>query len=212
MSEKSILDEIKEVQIAIALISFGARMQVLENETSLSRRRLLKLYKELRGCPPPKGMLPFSEDWFMAWEQNIHSSMFYNIYLYIRKTENCRPIETMVKAYRLYLEQCPITIGDKPVLGLTRAWTLLRFVDCGMVGHTECKVCNGRFVVTTEHAKNPFTCSLCNPPSRAVKKSKALDVKSRAPVAPDNKQILYMHKSNNLAPLGEAPFHIAIPS
>ncbi|WP_433637288.1 flagellar transcriptional regulator FlhC [Kluyvera georgiana] len=176
MSEKSILEEIKEVQIAMALISFGARMQVLESETSLSRRRLLKLYKELRGCPPPKGMLPFSEDWFMAWEQNIHSSMFYNIHLYIQKTENCRPIEATVKAYRLYLEQCPIAPGDKPVLGLTRAWTLLRFIDCGMIEHTECSVCGGRFVVTTEHAKNPFTCSLCCPPSRAIKKSKALDI------------------------------------
>lgn len=175
MSEKSILNEIKEVQLAMELISFGARMQVLESETSLSRRRLLKLYKELRGCPPPKGMLPFSEDWFMAREQNIHSSMFYNIYRYIQKTEECRPIETTVKAYRLYLEQCPISPDDKPVLGLTRARTLLRFIDCGMIIQTECSVCEGSFVVTTEHSKKPFTCSLCCPPSRAVKKTKAIN-------------------------------------
>ncbi|WP_058913556.1 flagellar transcriptional regulator FlhC [Entomohabitans teleogrylli] len=178
MSEKSILEEIKEVQIAMALISFGARMQVLESETSLSRRRLLKLYKELRGCPPPKGMLPFSEDWFMAWEQNIHSSMFYNIHLYIQKTENCRPIEATVKAYRLYLEQCPVVPGAKPVLGLTRAWTLLRFIDCGMIEHTECSNCGGGFVVTAQHARQPFTCSLCCPPSRAMKKNKLYDIQA----------------------------------
>ena len=170
MTDKSILEEIKEAQIAMELISFGARMQVLESETSLSRRRLLKLYKELRGCPPPKGMLPFSEDWFMSWEQNIHSSMFYNIFLYLSKTEVCRPVEAMVKAYRLYLEQCPMLLDEKPVLGLTRAWTLLRFVDCGMIQHTECCVCQGRFVASTEQAKKPFTCSLCSPPSRAKKK------------------------------------------
>ena len=70
--------------MAMELISFGARMQVLESEISLSRRRLLRLYKELRGCPPPKGMLPFSAEWFMSREQNIHSSMFYNIYLFIK--------------------------------------------------------------------------------------------------------------------------------
>lgn len=52
--EKSLLQEIDEVNIAMGLISLGARMQVLESETSLSRRRLLRLYKELRGCPPPK--------------------------------------------------------------------------------------------------------------------------------------------------------------
>lgn len=176
MSEKSLLDEIKEIQIAMELISFGARMQMLESETSLSRRRLLRLYKELRGCPPPKGMLPFSEDWFMAWEQNIHSSMFYNIYLYLQKTENCRPIEATVKAYRLYLEQCPMPPDEKPVLGLTRAWTLLRFIDCGMIEQTQCAICGGGFVVTTEHVRHSFTCSLCCPPSRAVKKCKVSDL------------------------------------
>lgn len=171
MNEKSILDEIKDIRIAVELISFGARIQVLESETNLSRRRLLKLYKELRGCPPPRGMLPFSADWFLAWEQNIHSSMFYNIYLYFQRTEKCRPIEATIKAYRLYLEQCPILPGAKPVLGLTRAWTLLRFIDCGMIVHTECRACKGGFVTTAQSAKDPFTCSLCSPPSRANKKT-----------------------------------------
>ncbi|UVC29974.1 flagellar transcriptional regulator FlhC [Pantoea sp. SOD02] len=168
---KSLLEEIHDVNIAMGLISLGARMQVLESETSLSRRRLLRLYKELRGCPPPKGMLPFSEDWFMSWEQNIHSSMFYNIYLYLKSTEKGRSIETLIKTYRLYLEQCCSNSDDKPVLGLTRAWTLLRFIDCGIISRKACSVCQGGFVVTTEFIKNPFTCSLCSPPSRAFKKS-----------------------------------------
>lgn len=173
--EKSILHDVREVHIAMELISLGARMQVLESETSLSRRKLLKLYKELRGCPPPKGMLPFSEDWFMVWEQNIHSSLFYNIYLYIQKTERCRPIEATLKAYRLYLEQCPTILGDKQVLGMTRAWTLLRFIDCGIIKHKECSLCSGGYVITAENAKKPFVCSLCHPPSRAIKKYQVSD-------------------------------------
>ncbi|WP_227118870.1 flagellar transcriptional regulator FlhC [Erwinia amylovora] len=147
MSDKSLLNEINEVNIAMELINLGARMQVLESETSISRRRLLRLYKELRGCPPPKGMLPFSEDWFMSWEQNIHSSMFYNIYLYLQKAEKGRPIKTLMKAYRLYLEQCYPRSSEKPVLGLTRAWTLLRFVGCGIISQKSCAVCKGGFVL-----------------------------------------------------------------
>ncbi|WP_407084591.1 flagellar transcriptional regulator FlhC [Pluralibacter gergoviae] len=172
MTEKSILQEVREVQIAMDLINFGARMQMLESTTNLSRRRLLRLYKELRGCPPPKGMLPFSEDWFMAWERNIHASMFYIIYLYLQRTESSRPIEATIKAYRLYLEQCPVYEGEAPVLGLTRAWTLLRFIDCGIIEQTECCICGGSFVVTSEHSRSAFTCSLCSPPSRAIKKNK----------------------------------------
>ncbi|TKV07882.1 flagellar transcriptional regulator FlhC [Citrobacter sp. wls619] len=176
MCDKSLLQEIEEVNIAMGLIKLGARMQVLESETSLSRRRLLRLYKEIRGCPPPKGMLPFSEDWFMSWEQNIHSSMFYNIYLYLQKTAPGRSIEILMKTYKLYLEQCDSCCDDKPVLGLTRAWTLLRFINCGIISRKPCGVCGGGFIVTTEVIKKPFTCSLCNPPSRALKKSQVNNV------------------------------------
>lgn len=85
LHEKSIMSEIKDAQISMELINFSARMQVLESETNLSRRRLLKLYKELKGDSPPKGMLPFSAGWYMSWEQNIHSSIFYNIYRYLQR-------------------------------------------------------------------------------------------------------------------------------
>ncbi|HBZ14825.1 flagellar transcriptional regulator FlhC [Pantoea sp. NPDC088449] len=186
MCEKSLLQEVHEVNIAMELITLGARMQILETETSLSRRRLLRLYKELRGCPPPKGMLPFSEDWFMSWEQNIHSSMFYNIYLYLKSTEKAPSIQTLMKTYRLYLEQCPSREGDKPVLGLTRAWTLLRFIDCGIISRKACSVCQGGFIVTTEFIKNPFTCSLCSPPSRAFKKSQVNFASESSPLAASN--------------------------
>ena len=74
MSEKSIVQEARDIQLAMELITLGARLQMLESETQLSRGRLIKLYKELRGSPPPKGMLPFSTDWFMTWEQNVHAS------------------------------------------------------------------------------------------------------------------------------------------
>jgi len=67
MSKKSLLTEMRDTQVAIELIELGARPQVLESETTLSRERLLKLYKEVKGVSPPKGMLPFSTDWFLTW-------------------------------------------------------------------------------------------------------------------------------------------------
>ena len=83
MLKKSVVSEARDIQLAIELIRLGARLQLLEAEISLSRERLLKLYKELRGVSPPKGMLPFSADWFITWRPNIHSSLFVNIYRYL---------------------------------------------------------------------------------------------------------------------------------
>nr|WP_255873191.1 FlhC family transcriptional regulator [Microbulbifer elongatus] len=89
MTEKSLLNEMQQVQLAIELIELNARLQVLESETDLSRGRLIRLYKEVRGMSPPKGMLPFSTDWFTTWMPNIHSSLFYGIYLRLTQEQGC---------------------------------------------------------------------------------------------------------------------------
>ena len=75
MRNKSVISEARDIRLAVELIELGARRQMLEVETNLSRERLLKLYKEVRGESPPKGMLPFSTDWFMTWQPNIHASI-----------------------------------------------------------------------------------------------------------------------------------------
>ena len=45
MRNKSVIIEAKDIGLAIELIELGARLQLLEAETNLSRERLLKLYK-----------------------------------------------------------------------------------------------------------------------------------------------------------------------
>ena len=50
---KSILTESRDIERAVALIQLGARLQVLEYETSLSYERLLRLYKEVVGPEEP---------------------------------------------------------------------------------------------------------------------------------------------------------------
>ena len=49
MKNKSIVSEGREIALAVNLIQLGARLQLLEAETHLSRERLLKLYKEVKG-------------------------------------------------------------------------------------------------------------------------------------------------------------------
>src|SRR5574340_1011122 len=104
MRNKSMLSEARQIQLASELVRLGARLQLLETETSLSRERLLKLYKEIKGVSPPKGMLPFSVDWFLSWQANIHSSLFADIYHYLLAHTECRGIDAVVKGYKLYLE------------------------------------------------------------------------------------------------------------
>lgn len=165
---KSVLREAREIHLAIDLIKLGARLQFLEAETSLSRDRLIKLYKEIRGVSPPKGLLPFSTDWFMTWMSNIHSSMFYNIYRFMVTQGGCTRIDAVIKSYRLYCEQVERQ-GTEVVLDFTRAWTLVRFFDSDMLQLSTCTRCTGQFVAHAHDPQSNYVCVLCRPPSRAGK-------------------------------------------
>ena len=96
MAKKSVVGEARQIHMAIELINLGARLQVLEAETTLSRERLLRLYKEVKGVSPPKGMLPFSTDWFITWQPNIHSSLFVEIYRYLQMHSQVDGIEATI--------------------------------------------------------------------------------------------------------------------
>ncbi len=173
MAKKSVVSEAQEIQLAIELIQLGARLQLLETEVSLSRERLLNLYKELKGVSPPKGMLPFSTDWFITWQPNIHSSLFINIHAFLVEHAGASGIEAVMKAYKLYLEQMPPEAGEEPLLSLTRAWTLVRFFNSNMLAMAPCKKCTGKFVVNTFDLNADYVCGLCHMPSRAGKTKKA---------------------------------------
>lgn len=166
--KKSLLTENRELHRAIELVRLGARLQVLESETHLSRERLLRLYKEVAGKSPPKGMLPFSTDWFMTWQPAIHSSLFFNVYSALLKASEIEPIDALIGAYKLYLEHLQ-TCGLPQVLSITRAWRLIKFFEAGMLDSSDCIQCGGRFITHKFDLKSAFVCGLCDMPARAGK-------------------------------------------
>ncbi|MCI4431790.1 MAG: flagellar transcriptional regulator FlhC [Burkholderiales bacterium] len=168
MRNKSILIEATQIQRAVTLINLGARLQVLESETDLSYERLLRLYKEVAGKSPSKGQLPFSTDWFMTWQPNIHATLFLNIHEYLNKVAEIEEIDAVIKAYQLYREQTRAQ-GLEELLSVTRAWRLVKFVDTGMLTLTKCSKCAGKFVTHPHEIAKHYVCGLCRPPARAGK-------------------------------------------
>ncbi|HEY9280606.1 MAG TPA: flagellar transcriptional regulator FlhC [Eoetvoesiella sp.] len=173
MASKSVAKEASEIMLASEMIRLGARLQVLQAETSLSYDRLARLYREVKGCSPPKGMLPFSVDWFMTWLPNIHSSVFHSIYQFMDTRSPAKKSQALVEAYRLYLEQASTGRADEPfgepVLSFTRAWMLIRFFDSNMVQLSYCERCKGGFVAHAHDPQKGFVCAICRPPPRAGK-------------------------------------------
>ena len=169
---KSLLKESRQIERAISLIHLGARLQVLESETDLSYERLLRLYKEVAGKSPSKGQLPFSTDWFLTWQPNIHASLFMNLHEYLSKTSAMEDVDTMIKAFKLYTEQVE-ALGMEPQLSITRAWRLTKFVDNHMLTMTRCSKCGGHFVTEPYENAKHYVCGLCEPPARAGRSTAA---------------------------------------
>lgn len=180
MATRTVAGEAQQVRIAIELIEMGARLQLLQEETSLNRERLLRLYKEIKGESPSRGMLPYSTDWFMGWQPNIHSSLFMGIYEFLLKHAGIDGIQGLISAYRLYLDQIQWIESElsrkqsnEPVLSITRAWSLIRFFRAEMLQLVVCKECGGRFVAHTNDLHDNYVCGICHPPARAGKTSAA---------------------------------------
>lgn len=171
-AQKSVAKEAEDILLATDMIVLGARLQVLQAETSLSYDRLARLYREIKGCSPPKGMLPFSVDWFMTWLPNIHSSVFYNVYRFMDSHTPSKKVRALVEAYRVYLEQASVGRAEpdaEPVLSFTRAWMLIRFFDSNLLQVSACERCNGEFVAHAHDPQKGFVCAICRPPPRAGK-------------------------------------------
>ncbi len=134
----------------------------------MSRDRLTRLYKEIRGTSPPKGLLPFAENWFLTWRPNAHSSLFLSVYDFLDEHAGLRGIRQVISAYRLYLEQVSL-MDEGGMPSNQRPWTLVRFRQSGILSLATCGCCGGRYVRHAYDLNSGFSCGLCAPPARASK-------------------------------------------
>jgi flagellar transcriptional activator FlhC len=180
MASKTVIGEARQVKVAIDLIEMGARLQLLQEETSLSRERLLRLYKEIKNESPSKGMLPYSTDWFMSWQPNIHSSLFMDIHQFLVKHAGIDDVHALITAYRLYLDHVKSIESTEPVLSITRAWSLIRFFRAGMMQFVSCQECGGHFVTHAGDLHANYVCGICHAPARAGKTNAARKIQNSA--------------------------------
>ncbi|MFA5702065.1 MAG: flagellar transcriptional regulator FlhC [Advenella sp.] len=170
---KSVLKDGMDISLASQMIQLGARLQVLEAETDLSSDRLSRLYHEIHHRSPPKGMLPYSTDWFMSFYQNIHATLFYSIYFNLVSHTETQGVQAVIDAYTLYLEHDEVKRAwdeqsNEPVLSFTRAWMLVRFFKSDLMQMSTCSQCNTAFVTHKHELENGFVCVMCKPPARIV--------------------------------------------
>lgn len=162
----SVTDDLSQISMAADLIKHQPRLQMLTELTNLSRDRLLNLYKEINNASPTKGQLPFSTDYFLVWNGNVHASLFYNRYLWFKSNSSLPMGAMLAKAYSYYKDE--LAAMQIPIeLSITRAWMLVKYFDAGMLTLTPCVQCGGHFVTDTYDLQAGYCCGFCKKPPRA---------------------------------------------
>ena len=152
--------------IALQLMELKAPINVIASETGLGQPLLRRMYQEHIGHSPPRGILPFSVDWFLKWRPNLHASLFANLYLDLAHSGLTRT-ERLIAAYQRYLSELECFDDPKPLLSVARAWILLRFCRQTMLQLTPCCQCSGHYISSGYQPASSFFCGLCHVPSHA---------------------------------------------
>ena len=166
----SILKEIRDLQLSVDLMKLGARIQMIESLVNISYLRLCRLYNEVCGKSPPKGMFPYSPDWFMLWRPRIHSSLWMNIFERLKGDDD--ETSKLIRAHKMYLRHCAKHEAT-PILSITRAWIMLALFRDRTFELKACNECGNRTLVYRMDLNDGFVCGVCKPPSRAGMKRKA---------------------------------------
>ena len=161
---QSVSQEADDILLASSMISLGARLRVLEAETSLSHDRLARLYREYAAARLP-GHAAFlgglvhdlaAEYPFLAVLQRL----FLPERAHHQQGASARSSPP-------YLENSGVDSAESaPVLSFTRAWMLVRFFDGGMLQLSACRQCGGHFIAHAHDPQSDFVCAICRPPPR----------------------------------------------
>lgn len=164
LAQENLVDQTSRTLQAIELLKLGAKPQFVSAETGININRAHKLFRDVNGYPPRKGQSPFSADCFVSIKKlNIDASLFINIHRNITSNSQITPIDALVKSYKLYLEHVYLRGDTYRELSFTRAWTLLRLIDAGMLDLVKCTKCGGKFVALPSVRNNKFLCVFCRP-------------------------------------------------
>lgn len=163
LAKENLVDQTNRTLQAIELIKLGAKPRFVSDQTGININRTHKLFRDVNGYPARKGQSPFSADFFVTNKKlNIDASLFINIHLNIASHSQITPIDAMIKSYKLYIEHVHLRDTHRE-LSFTRAWTLLRMVDAGMLCLARCIRCGGKFVALPSVIISRFQCVFCRP-------------------------------------------------
>jgi flagellar transcriptional activator FlhC len=161
-TKRDLSGEIARYQQARRLFEHGARVPVVFEMTRLSSWFLRKLSREISGVGPRKGQMPNSDAWYVRSRNNLQVSLFMAHYRAIKDSlrDSGDACDLLISAYEQYLRVVH-SAQLRPVLGIDRAWWLLKSMQIRNLKLVACVTCGGDYVAYYGDLAKGYVCASC---------------------------------------------------
>ena len=161
-TKRDLSGEIARYQQARRLFEHGARVPVVFEMTRLSSWFLRKLSREISGVSPRKGQMPNSDAWYVRSRNNLQVSLFMANYRAIKDSPGVSgdACDLLISAYQEYLRVVN-SAQIRPVLGIDRAWWLLKSMQIRNLKLVACVTCGGDYVAYYGDLAKGYVCASC---------------------------------------------------
>jgi len=158
--ETDILGLTKKLALAQGIIEKGGRTSIVRAVCQISKVSALQLHKEIFGCGPSAGLLPYDPDWITKSPENcLHASIYYNIFQKLSVNTTACKGEIFLSSYTLY-EQ---TLMNLPAtLNINRAWNIGQQISMAYIDGMTCSRCHSVYVAIKEFPEPYKFCPLCD--------------------------------------------------
>jgi hypothetical protein len=154
-----ILDDIVQLNLAVALLRRKARVSIVHHETGVSRPKLRLLYRALHGHGAPSGQLSaIGGATIQTRLQQVHAGLFAALYECYGGAEVTRQLDirAVIAAHDLYKSLVP----REAQIDFNGAWVIARDLRVGMSELRSCGDCAVRYLVSSESRLAP-SCPFC---------------------------------------------------
>jgi len=155
-----VVEELNVWALAIKMIRAGVRPPVVHLATGLPKTRLRELYRQVHGCPAPRGKIPGNaarqiKSVYEAMEAMVFVRLYLDMAGDALAAGDQLDSSLVIDAYHVYVR----TVAGQ-ALDVTLAWYLARDIRDGTLKIRKCPQCQAEYLYEMD---SPYlrTCHLC---------------------------------------------------
>lgn len=151
------LNTVDRYALAIELLSLGARINIISEETGISPKILRKAYFEMYKKSSPSGSLKFNPNFiYKSFSKAKEATLF--VFFFRTESSDDFP-RRCINSYRRYEAYIMTVSKTRPIFDISDSWMLAKWSSCGILKLVRCGRCRSAKLINNDQQQN--ICCIC---------------------------------------------------